>query len=72
MTRLLYAADFHGSDVVFRKFIAAVKMHKADVVVVGGDITGKAMVPIIEQPDGSHEAYFFATTHVAKTKEEVV
>ncbi len=71
MTRLLYAADFHGSDVVFRKFIAAVKMHKADVVVVGGDITGKAMVPIIERPDGSHEAYFFATTHVAKTKEEV-
>jgi len=46
-------------------------MHKADVVVVGGDVTGKAMVPIIEQPDGSHEAYFFATHHVAKTKDEL-
>lgn len=71
MTRMLHGTDFHGSDVVFRKFISAAKMNKADVVVVGGDITGKAMVPIIEQPDGTHEAYFFATTHVAKTKEEL-
>jgi Icc-related predicted phosphoesterase len=68
---MLHGTDFHGSDVVFRKFISAAKMNKADVVVVGGDITGKAMVPIIEQPDGTHEAYFFATTHVAKTKEEL-
>jgi len=71
MTRLLFATDFHGSDVVFRKFISAAKMHKVDVIVVGGDITGKAMVPIIERPDGIHEAYFFATTHIAKTREEL-
>lgn len=71
MTRLLHASDFHGSDIVYRKFLSAAKMHKVDVIVIGGDITGKAMVPVIEQPDGSHEAYFFATTHVAKTKEEL-
>lgn len=71
MTRILHASDFHGSDVVFRKFLNAAKMHKADVVIIGGDITGKAMVPVIEQLDGTHEAYFFATTHVAKTKEQL-
>lgn len=71
MTRILHASDFHGSDIAYRKFLGAAKMHKADVVIIGGDITGKAMVPVIEQPDGSHEAYFFATTHVARTKEEL-
>jgi Icc-related predicted phosphoesterase len=71
LTRILHASDFHGSDVVFRKFLSAAKMHKADVIIIGGDITGKAMVPVIEQPDGSHQAYFFATNHVAKTKEDL-
>lgn len=71
MTRILHASDFHGSDIVYRKFLGAAKMHKADVVVIGGDITGKAMVPVIVQPDGSHEAYFFATNHVVRTKEEL-
>lgn len=71
MTRILHASDFHGSDIVYRKFLSSAKIHKADVVIIGGDITGKAMVPVIEQPDGSREAYFFATNHVARTKEEL-
>jgi Icc-related predicted phosphoesterase len=48
--------DIHGSEICWRKFLNAGTCYQADVVVVGGDITGKATVPIIrrrEQPVGS-------------------
>ena len=45
--RVFFATDIHGSDVCWRKFINAGKFHKADVLIMGGDMTGKAMVPIV-------------------------
>ena len=44
--RIFFATDIHGSDVCWRKFLNAGTFHKADVLVMGGDMTGKAMVPI--------------------------
>ncbi|MCI0344852.1 MAG: metallophosphoesterase [Chloroflexi bacterium] len=44
--RIFFATDVHGSEVCWRKFLNAGKFHKADVLVMGGDMTGKAMVPI--------------------------
>jgi Icc-related predicted phosphoesterase len=44
--RIFFATDIHGSDVCWRKFLNAGAFHKADVLVMGGDMTGKAMVPI--------------------------
>jgi hypothetical protein len=44
--RLFFATDIHGSDVCWRKFLNAGAFHKADVLIMGGDMTGKAMVPI--------------------------
>jgi len=45
--RIFFATDIHGSDVCWRKFLNAGSFHKADVLVMGGDMTGKAMVPIV-------------------------
>jgi Icc-related predicted phosphoesterase len=44
--RLFFATDIHGSEVCWRKFLNAGAFHKADVLIMGGDMTGKAMVPI--------------------------
>ena len=44
--RVFFATDIHGSDVCWRKFLNAGAFHKADVLIMGGDMTGKAMVPI--------------------------
>lgn len=49
---LFYASDIHGSDKLWRKFVNAGAFFKADVLVMGGDITGKAVVPIIEVDGG--------------------
>ncbi len=45
--RIFFATDIHGSEVCWRKFLNAGAFHKADVLVMGGDMTGKAMVPIV-------------------------
>jgi hypothetical protein len=47
--RIFFATDIHGSEVCWRKFLNAGKFHKADVLIMGGDMTGKAMVPIVKR-----------------------
>src|SRR5262252_7843148 len=52
--RLLYATDFHAGDVVLRKFLNAVSVYEANVAVIGGDLTGKRLAPVVAQADGWH------------------
>jgi len=44
--RVYFATDIHGSDRCFRKFLAAAEHYEADALILGGDIAGKALVPI--------------------------
>jgi Icc-related predicted phosphoesterase len=45
--KIFFATDIHGSEVCWRKFLNSAAFYKADMVVLGGDVTGKAMVPIV-------------------------
>jgi uncharacterized protein len=47
--KIYYATDVHGSDICWKKFINAGAFYDVDVIILGGDMTGKAVVPIIEQ-----------------------
>jgi uncharacterized protein len=49
---LYYASDIHGSDVCWRKFLNAARFYGADLLVMGGDVSGKAVVPIVSAPGG--------------------
>lgn len=49
MTKLFFATDIHGSDICWSKFLNAGKFYGADVLILGGDMTGKAVVPIIHE-----------------------
>jgi uncharacterized protein len=51
-TTLYYASDVHGSDVLWRKFVNAAAYYDAQVLVMGGDITGKGVVPIVDTGRG--------------------
>ena len=48
-TRLYVVSDFHASDPAWRKLLNAIRLnvYKADAVLYAGDLTGKAMVPIV-------------------------
>jgi uncharacterized protein len=56
-TTLYFATDLHGSETCFRKFVAAARFYGADLLVLGGDLTGKLVVPIVEQPAGRFRAW---------------
>ena len=48
--KIFFATDIHGSEICWRKFLNAAAFYKADMVVLGGDVTGKVMVPILAYP----------------------
>jgi Icc-related predicted phosphoesterase len=52
MPRIFFATDLHGSEMCWRKFLNAAKFYEADVLICGGDMTGKAIVPIVEENGG--------------------
>jgi uncharacterized protein len=54
--KIFFATDIHGSEVCWRKFLNSAAFYKADLVILGGDVTGKAMVPIT-----AHSGYWQAT-----------
>lgn len=71
ITRILYGSDFHGSELVFRKFLAAASQYKANTLIVGGDVTGKAMIPVVHQGNGVYVGYLFGRKEEASTPEEL-
>ena len=54
--RIFFATDIHGSEVCWRKFLNSAAFYKADLVVLGGDVTGKVMIPIV-----AHTGYWQVT-----------
>jgi len=70
MTRIFFASDLHGSDMCFRKFVNTGKIYKADVLICGGDLTGKFVVPIVKQSDGTYSLEYFGERKILKTASE--
>jgi Icc-related predicted phosphoesterase len=71
ITRLFYAGDVHGSRVCWKKFVNAAAHYPADVLVMGGDLTGKALVPIVRAGDGSYRTRVIGEQRLARTAEEL-
>jgi hypothetical protein len=69
-TRIFFTSDVHGSELCFIKFVNAAKAYKANAIILGGDITGKMIVPIVEQSDGTFAASFLGNTQIMKSLAE--
>ncbi len=68
--RLVFATDFHGSEVCFRKVFNLANRARAEVVALGGDLCGKALVPIVRR-SGGYEAVVGGVRTVATTDAEL-
>jgi len=71
LTKIFFATDVHGSGRTFRKFTNAGKFYRVDALILGGDLTGKMVVPIIRQPDNTWRIDFLGTSYVLKAENEV-
>ncbi|HZU40495.1 MAG TPA: hypothetical protein VE992_05565 [Solirubrobacteraceae bacterium] len=69
--RIFFATDIHGSEVCWRKFLNSGQHYKADVVILGGDMTGKALVPIISDGDDRWHATLLENRETLVGEEEV-
>jgi len=49
--RLYVCSDIHAAEGVWRKLLNATRanVYKADAVLIAGDLTGKALVPVVER-----------------------
>jgi len=52
MAKIFFATDLHGSEMCWRKFLNSARFYEADVLICGGDMTGKAIVPVVEENGG--------------------
>jgi Icc-related predicted phosphoesterase len=70
-TTVFYATDVHGSERTWRKFLNAATFYKADVLVMGGDVMGKLVIPLIRESGGSHRATIHGRVERLETASEV-
>lgn len=62
-TRIFFTTDVHGSTVVFKKFINSAKFYEAQVIILGGDMVGKMIVPIVEQANHNYRANYLGKVY---------
>lgn len=67
--RVYFATDIHGSEVCWRKFLNAGRFYNADVLILGGDVTGKAVVPVVSAAGGGHRIRQFSADRVLDADE---
>lgn len=71
LTTLFFASDLHGSEQCWRKFLRAGRFYGVGSLVMGGDLTGKAVVPITRKPDGSCSARLLGEIREAASEEAI-
>jgi Icc-related predicted phosphoesterase len=70
-TRVYFVTDLHGSSKCFRKFINAGPVYGADVMVLGGDLAGKAIQSIVREPGGRYGCEFIGSKYQVEDGEEL-
>jgi uncharacterized protein len=55
--RVYFVSDLHGSEVCFRKFLNSAPVYSPDLLIYGGDIMGKTLVPIFHDDNGGYRWY---------------
>jgi Icc-related predicted phosphoesterase len=68
---LFFATDVHGSEICWKKFINGGKFYSADVIILGGDMTGKAIVPIVAQGGGKYKVTLLDQESILEGQDEV-
>src|SRR5271166_1587065 len=69
--RVFFATDLHASELCFKKFLSAVKIYSANILILGGDVTGKMIVQIVEN-EGEWVAKFLGNETRVKSREELL
>src|ERR1700744_4669578 len=70
-TLVYFVSDLHGSSLCFRKFVNSTKVYKPNVLILGGDVAGKAIQSILKAPGGRDECNFIGTHYELSDEAEL-
>jgi hypothetical protein len=70
-TRLFFATDLHGSEICFRKLLSTPRVYSAETIIMGGDCTGKMLIPIVATAGGDWESSWAGETIHTSDEEEL-
>ena len=70
-SKLYFVSDLHGSGKCFRKFLNGGPIYSADVMVLGGDLAGKAIQAITRGPGGRFQFDFRGAAYDLEDGEEL-
>jgi uncharacterized protein len=62
-TLVYFVSDLHGSSLCFRKFVNSTLVYKPTVLILGGDVAGKAIQSIVRGPGGRWHCTFIGTKY---------
>jgi Icc-related predicted phosphoesterase len=68
---IYYASDVHGSDQCWRKFLGAGRFYGVNTLIMGGDLTGKAIVPVTRESGDAYRATFLGEQHQVAGSQEL-
>lgn len=71
LLRIFFATDLHGSEHAFRKFINAAKFYEASVLIMGGDVLGKSIIPVVKDRSGRYRATVQGVAEEMETEAEL-
>ncbi|MFZ0829707.1 MAG: metallophosphoesterase [Thermoplasmata archaeon] len=66
---IFYVADLHGSEPVLNKVINSAKFYNVDTIIIGGDITGKLLIPIVDIGGGRYSLELFGVPKTIEAKD---
>jgi Icc-related predicted phosphoesterase len=71
MTRLFHTTDLHASELVWKKTLNSAEYYKADVILLLGDLTGKAIVPFVKVSDSEWYCNPYGKREIFSSREQV-
>lgn len=63
-SKILFASDLHGSNLVFRKLLSTAITNEVDALIIGGDLSGKTVTPIIKKTNSVYETDFLGVKRI--------
>jgi len=72
LQKLFFSVDVHGANSVWRKWLRVPEIYGVDAMLLCGDLTGKSLIPVIEQKGGGYKAFYFGKNWSLKTEEEAI
>ena len=72
MARMFFSTDAHGSTSIWKKWVRVPEFHNAEMLLLCGDLTGKALVPLVEQSDGTYKTHYYGRGWHLKSEEDII